>query len=238
MSVASSSAPPIDDAAIRRALNQNLLRIQPAVAIGLGWVGAEQIDRLNILEASMAAMRLALAKLMLKEPNFLILDEPTNHLDIQSRQALEQALATYPGAMLVVSHDRYFLDRVMDELLVFEPDSVSRWPGNYSSYRAFKEEQAAAEQTLPNKTAGTKRRPAAPSAFKRKKQEKTTEMIETAIHNKEAELAQLELDLNDERIFTDQTKIIDIGNAYSKVKKELEALYKDWEVVAMEIEGL
>ena len=63
-------------------------------------------------------------------------------------------------------------------------------------------------------------------------------MIETAIHNKEAELAQLELDLNDERIFTDQTKIIDIGNAYSKVKKELEALYMDWEVVTMEIEGL
>jgi ATP-binding cassette subfamily F protein 3 len=181
--------------------------------------------------------RLALAKLMLKEPNFLILDEPTNHLDIQSRQALEQALATYPGAMLVVSHDRYFLDRVVDELLVFEPDSVSRWPGNYSSYRTFKEEQAAAEQTLPNKTAGTKRRPTAPSAFKRKKQEKTAEMIETAIHNKEAELAQLELDLNDERIFTDQTKIIDIGNAYSKVKKDLEALYMDWEVVTMEIEG-
>jgi ATPase subunit of ABC transporter with duplicated ATPase domains len=126
----------------------------------------------------------------------------------------------------------------VDELLVFEPDSVSRWPGNYSSYRTFKEEQAAAEQTLPNKTAGTKRRPTAPSAFKRKKQEKTAEMIETAIHNKEAELAQLELDLNDERIFTDQTKIIDIGNAYSKVKKELEALYMDWEVVTMEIEGL
>ena len=181
--------------------------------------------------------RLALAKLMLKEPNFLILDEPTNHLDIQSRQALEQALATYPGAMLVVSHDRYFLDRVVDELLVFEPDSISRWPGNYSSYRAFKEEQSAAEQALPNKTTGTKPRPAAPSTFKRKKQEKAAEMIETAIHNKEAELAQFELDLNDERIFTDQTKIIDIGNAYSKVKKDLEALYMDWEVVTMEIEG-
>lgn len=63
-------------------------------------------------------------------------------------------------------------------------------------------------------------------------------MIETAIHNKEAELAQFELDLNDERIFTDQTKIIDIGNAYSKVKKELETLYMDWEVVTKEIEGL
>ena len=182
--------------------------------------------------------RLALAKLMLKEPNFLILDEPTNHLDIQSSQALEQALATYPGAMLVVSHDRYFLDRVVDDLLVFEPDSISRWPGNYSSYRAFKEEQSAAEQTLPNKTTGAKPRPAAPSAFKRKKPEKAAEMIETAIHNKEAELAQFELDLNDERIFTDQTKIIDIGNAYSKVKKELETLYMDWEVVTKEIEGL
>lgn len=182
--------------------------------------------------------RLALAKLMLEAPNFLILDEPTNHLDIQSRQALEQALAQYPGTLMVVSHDRYFLDNVVSELLVFAPDSVNRWPGDYSSYRAFKDEQAAAEQALQDKTAKPGRRNADPNAARHKKQRKAAENIEAAIQSKEAEIAQLELDLNDERIFTDQTKVIEIGHAYSKAKKELEALYVDWEVISMEIENL
>ena len=183
--------------------------------------------------------RLALAKLMMKEPNLLILDEPTNHLDIQSRQALEQALSTYPGALLVVSHDRYFLDRVVNELLVFEPDSVSRWPENYSSYRAFKEEQAAAKEQVMAEETSQAKRPAADSIpTKRKKSLQSTGTIEAEILDKEAEITQLERDLNDERIFTDQTKVVEIGNAHSQAKKELEALYMEWEVASMDIENL
>src|SRR5438093_11292430 len=87
--------------------------------------------------------RASLARLLLTRPNVLVLDEPTNHLDIASRAALEEALDEYPGTLIVVSHDRYFLDRVATTLLVLghgEP----RWVhGSYSAYRAKLAEEKA-----------------------------------------------------------------------------------------------
>lgn len=187
--------------------------------------------------------RLALAKLMLESPNFLVLDEPTNHLDIRSRHALEQALKDYPGTLLVVSHDRYFLDSVVDELLVFETDGLSRWPGDYSSYRAFKEEQADAVEpatVAPTPPGVTKDRlrQTDPQASTRKRHQKTAETLEGAIQGKEAEIARIEQDLNDERVFTDPVKVAETGQAYTRAKEELEKLYREWELVSMELEQL
>jgi ATP-binding cassette subfamily F protein 3 len=186
--------------------------------------------------------RLALAKLMLETPNLLVLDEPTNHLDIPSRQALEQALDDYPGTLLVISHDRYFLDRVAEELLVFEPDGVIRWPGDYSSYRAYKDDLAAAtaapEQPAPARSAKEPPRPPDPDAARRKQRQKAAETLETAIHAKEAEMARLEQDLNDERIFTDPVRVAQAGKAYTRAKQELETLYREWEEITMELEGM
>ena len=96
--------------------------------------------------------RLALAKLIVEEPNFLVLDEPTNHLDILSRHALELALESYPGTLLVASHDRYFLEKMVDVLLVFESDSLCHWAGTYSQYRAFKKEQRTTANKNKQKT--------------------------------------------------------------------------------------
>ncbi|MBM3265142.1 MAG: ABC-F family ATP-binding cassette domain-containing protein [candidate division Zixibacteria bacterium] len=185
--------------------------------------------------------RLALAKLMLENPNFLVLDEPTNHLDIRSRHALEQALDDYPGTLLVVSHDRYFLDNVIDELLVFEPSGPSRWPGDYSSYHDSKEETPLAETTVPTPASvsvKTAPHPSDPHASSRKRYRKTAETLETAIQTKEAEIAQIEQDLNDERVFTDPVKVAEAGKAYTEAKEALEQLYREWEVVSMELERL
>ena len=83
-----------------------------------------------------------LAKLFLKEPNFLVLDEPTNHLDILSRNALEKALVEYTGTLIVASHDRYFLENMVDSLLIFESGgTISHWSGKYSEFRTFRKEQ-------------------------------------------------------------------------------------------------
>ena len=79
--------------------------------------------------------RLSLLKLLLSGANFLVLDEPTNHLDIPSREAVEDALLAYPGTVLAVSHDRYFLDKVADRVLAFEAEVLVDCPGNYSYYR-------------------------------------------------------------------------------------------------------
>ncbi|MDU2063397.1 MAG: ABC-F family ATP-binding cassette domain-containing protein [Sporomusaceae bacterium] len=86
--------------------------------------------------------RLALLKLMLTGANFLILDEPTNHLDIPAKEAVEEALAVFPGTFLTVSHDRYFLDKVAERVIELKDGAISDYPGNYSDYKHFCEKRA------------------------------------------------------------------------------------------------
>ncbi len=83
--------------------------------------------------------KLYLCTVLMKNPNFLVLDEPTNDLDIQTLQVLEEYLQDFPGCVIVVSHDRYFMDKVVDHLLVFQGNGVIKdFPGNYTQYRAWK----------------------------------------------------------------------------------------------------
>jgi len=87
--------------------------------------------------------RLQLLSILFKNPNFLILDEPTNDLDLPTLAVLENFLQDYPGCVVIVSHDRYFMDKLVDHLLVFEGNATVRdYPGNYSQYRVWQEEEA------------------------------------------------------------------------------------------------
>ena len=90
--------------------------------------------------------RLCLAKLLLQKPDLLILDEPTNHLDFETREWLESDLKTYPGAILVVSHDRYFLDAVCNRIFEIEDNTLTAYKGNYSAYLPQKEAAVALQQ--------------------------------------------------------------------------------------------
>jgi ATP-binding cassette subfamily F protein uup len=94
--------------------------------------------------------RLHLLSILFRNPNFLILDEPTNDLDLQTLRILEEFLMDFPGCILIVSHDRYFMDRLVDHLFAFEGDGFIRdFPGNYSLYRTFLENQKSAETEKP-----------------------------------------------------------------------------------------
>jgi ATP-binding cassette subfamily F protein 3 len=91
--------------------------------------------------------RIALSKLLLENANFLILDEPTNHLDISSKEVLEQALLEYPATAIIVSHDRYFLDKIVSKILFMEEDRSWLWNGNYTAYQEWKLEQKREEES-------------------------------------------------------------------------------------------
>ncbi|MBD3181646.1 ATP-binding cassette domain-containing protein [Candidatus Poribacteria bacterium] len=90
--------------------------------------------------------RIALAKLLMEKANFLVLDEPTNHLDISSKEVLEEALLDYPATSLIVSHDRYFLDKIVNKILFIEQDKAWLWTGNYTEYQNWKQRKKAEEE--------------------------------------------------------------------------------------------
>ena len=103
--------------------------------------------------------KLYLCTVLMRNPNFLVLDEPTNDLDIQTLQVLEEYLQDFPGCVIVVSHDRYFMDKVVDHLLVFEGNGVIKdFPGNYTQYREWKQLKSKEEEQQTPKTAVEKKK--------------------------------------------------------------------------------
>ena len=91
--------------------------------------------------------RLYLCTVLIQNPNFLILDEPTNDLDIVTLNVLENFLLDFPGCLIVVSHDRYFMDKIVDHLFVFKGAGIFEdFPGNYSDYRAYEDSKALEKQ--------------------------------------------------------------------------------------------
>ncbi|MCU0449882.1 MAG: ABC-F family ATP-binding cassette domain-containing protein [Bernardetiaceae bacterium] len=148
--------------------------------------------------------RLQLLRVLIKNPNFLILDEPTNDLDLLTLNILEDFLAQFGGCLLLVSHDRYFMDRLVDHLFVFEGQGQVRdFPGNYSDYKVWQEEQVAAQApTPPRKPAPASSQPAAkpePATGKRRpsfKEKQEFDQLEALIPRLEAEKTALEQQLS------------------------------------------
>lgn len=147
--------------------------------------------------------RLHLLSILFRNPNFLVLDEPTNDLDLPTLGVLENFLAEFPGCLVIVSHDRYFMDRLVDHLFVFEGDGVIRdFPGNYSQYRA--EEKQPAEEKLPGQGFERKDMPTGEmeiSAAARKKQlsykeKREFESLEKEIASLSAEKERITQQLN------------------------------------------
>ena len=96
--------------------------------------------------------KLYLCTVLMKNPNFLVLDEPTNDLDIQTLQIFEEYLIDFPGCVIIVSHDRYFMDKVVDHLLVFKGNSIVKdFPGNYTQYREWSSLKSKEDVDKPQK---------------------------------------------------------------------------------------
>jgi ATP-binding cassette subfamily F protein uup len=143
--------------------------------------------------------RLYLVTVLMRSPNFLILDEPTNDLDILTLNVLEEYLASFNGCVLVVTHDRYFLDKIVDHLFVFEGDGVIKdFPGNYTQYKAWSDEKKRVEllaKRLTVKNAEPQKQ-AAPASNKLSfKEKRELETLEKEIASLEEEKSAIEADL-------------------------------------------
>ena len=210
------------------------------------WLGAflfrgDEVERrIGALSGGEQA-RLAFLKLMMTGANFLILDEPTNHLDIPAKEAVEEALMAFPGTFLVVSHDRYFLDKVTNRTLALEDGVLTEYIGNYSDYqrkKAAEEEEtpkipppAPKEKTAaisPARQHGARPEERAFSAIAADKREELIRRAEAEIAMAEAELRLLEREMNDPAQQSDPVKSAAIAAAYAAKEREIEQRYEKW----------
>ena len=186
--------------------------------------------------------RVALLKLFLQGPNFLILDAPTNHLDIPTREVLEQALLDFGGTYLVISHDRYFLDKITRRTLVLENKKLTEYVGNYSYYREKLREaqELSAEdeiEALPEKDTAAKKSSAPAPAAKVQKapvygQEAKLQKLELKIAELEATLKMYEVKMNMPENQTDAEAMMSLTADYEAAQAKLDAAYEEWESLA------
>ena len=176
--------------------------------------------------------RVALTKLMLHQDNLLLLDEPTNHLDMDSREVLEQALETFPGTILAISHDRYFINRFATRVAVLEEGGVREYLGNYDDYfekiNRAQEPDGSGPQITRTQMDREKKR-------SREEQRKLNELkalqekAEKDVMQAEKDAAEMEEQLQDPSIWQDPQKAQELSKAYQAKKAEIEHLYEVWE---------
>jgi ATP-binding cassette subfamily F protein 3 len=179
--------------------------------------------------------RLRLLQLMSGNYNFLILDEPTNHLDLASREVLEEALKDYSGTVLIVSHDRYFLDKVIDYIYELENQELNKYFGDYSYYKQKKKNEISEQQDLDeqeDKSEGKLDYEAQKEARSREqKRQKRLEEIEVEIEALEKNLSDLESQMTAEENINDFELLQELKDKYEQQNSRLETLYQEWEKI-------
>lgn len=181
--------------------------------------------------------RVELVKLMLKKTNLLIMDEPTNHLDIESREALESALSDYDGTILMVSHDRYFINKTADRILYLSPDGIKSFNGGYDDYvKAIESRVDEPEKKVSSGAIDYKEQKRLEA--KKRKVANDFKKTEEKITETEDKITELGESLNDPSIATDYEKISEISQSIDALNAELEALYEEWERLQIEMEEM
>lgn len=183
--------------------------------------------------------RVQLLKLMLGGFNFLLLDEPTNHLDAFSREALENTLKSFEGTLLVISHDRYFINKLATRVLVLTKDGVEEYAGNYDYYLSHKKEPTAKADTESVKPQGEK-----VNSYKLKKEQASNlRKLKTKLKNTEAQIEELEIkiesaqqSLQSPEIQSDYQMLLETTDALQQLNKEHDDLYAEWEKIQLQID--
>ncbi len=206
--------------------------IRNALAMFL-FTGEEVFKKVSSLSGGERA-KLSLLKIMLSKPNFLILDEPTNHLDIISREVLENALNDFNGTLLVVSHDRYFINKLATKIVHLTHDGAVLIDGNYDTYLEYKERECVANTKQPDK-------PKVNEYVLKKEQAKAERIKKTKISKLEAEIEEtetrislIENELSTPEISGDYEKLMEKTQEFNENRIYLEELYSQWEALQTE----
>ncbi|MDU2148835.1 MAG: ABC-F family ATP-binding cassette domain-containing protein [Paeniclostridium sordellii] len=178
--------------------------------------------------------RVAILKLILSNSNFLLLDEPTNHLDIDSKEVLEEALLNYTGTLFTISHDRYFLNTVVDKILVLDSEGITEYLGNYNYYME-KKKQALEMNTVETVEEKTKtqlkdeKRKEREQREIEKKARVRRQNIEKEIEEIEAKIEELDLLMCQEDVYSNPEKSKEVSQNKSNLEENLNNLYEEWE---------
>lgn len=176
--------------------------------------------------------RLQLCKILKKGPNLLLLDEPTNHMDILGKESLEEILKAYKGTLIFVSHDRYFVNKIADSLLIFEKGKVTCFDGNYEEYLRKKEENEDEDAIQDKKVDNTVKEKTNNSYFTNKEinkaQNKITK-IEKEIEEKEEKIKNIQVEMLKEENSTNYIKLKELEENIQKINSEIELKMQEWE---------
>ncbi|MFR4163685.1 MAG: ABC-F family ATP-binding cassette domain-containing protein [Paraclostridium sordellii] len=178
--------------------------------------------------------RVAILKLILSNSNFLLLDEPTNHLDIDSKEVLEEALLNYTGTLFTISHDRYFLNTVVDKILVLDSEGITEYLGNYNYYMEKKKQalEMNTVETVEEKTKtqlkDEKRKEREQREIEKKARVKR-QSIEKEIEEIEAKIEELDLLMCQEDVYSNPEKSKEVSQNKSNLEENLNNLYEEWE---------
>ena len=186
--------------------------------------------------------RVSLAKLMLSSANFLILDEPTNHLDINSKEILENALSSYTGTVLYVSHDRYFVNKTATRIMELANEEIISYAGNYDYYlnEKAKREARLLAQAEQNPLSSSTVESSSKQDWKKNKEEQAKarkqanalKKCEENIHKTEERIEQLEEEMAKPEIATNVAKLLELNKEKEELDQTLEQLYEEWETLA------
>ena len=211
------------------------------------FTGDEVYKPIKVLSGGEKA-RVSLAKILLCPVNFLIMDEPTNHLDMASKEALENALAFYNGTLILISHDRYFLDKLVNRVIELDNKKLRLFEGNYTDYLAGRERMQAQETVnVSEKESGVKRsrdlkrqQAEARQAISKQRQilDKDIKIWETKIEELETRKNDLEQEMLLPETYQNGELIAKLQKEYAAVKIELENSFQKWEAVQTEMDSL
>ncbi|AMN35990.1 TPA: ABC-F family ATP-binding cassette domain-containing protein [Clostridium perfringens] len=187
--------------------------------------------------------KINLLKLMLSKANLLLLDEPTNHLDIMSREALEDAILSYDGTLIVISHDRYFLNKVINKIVELQENGLKTYLGNYNYYMDKKANPNRYEDIDEEINQGKTKTQIKEERKKKKSAEKSARAlraqlrdVEKLIPQKEEELEKLQGMLCTEEVYSNPEESVRVNKEINSIQEEIDSLYATWEELSESLE--